>query len=58
MGSVRVNRCDVCGVTWEKEPHDHRTAGTLSPEAAATYWRRKVSAERDAREAADAVPGQ
>jgi hypothetical protein len=36
--------CEVCGIHWVKEPHDHRVFRSLSPERALAYWRSRKDA--------------
>lgn len=37
--------CGQCGITQWGEPHNHRTYGTLTPEAAHAYWETKKEAQ-------------
>lgn len=38
--------CEVCGISWDTEPHDHRSFKTLSPEEAQAHWRNRATESR------------
>jgi hypothetical protein len=46
MKEIVTGVCEVCGIHWEQEPHDHRAFKTHTPEEALNYWRNRASQPR------------